>query len=62
MYDCNFIILMEFIPLCCDMFILAYIIHTIVHNKLLIISSVNAACFSPCGPSSGTKVHDLKNK
>jgi hypothetical protein len=35
---------------------------TVNHDKLLIISSVNAICFSPCGPPGGTKIHDLKYK
>jgi len=29
------------------------------HNKLIIQSSMNATCFAPCRPSSGTRKHDL---
>lgn len=52
---------MDFITLHCDMFKLVYII-LLITKKLVTVSSVNSTCFIPCGPSSGTGVHDLKHK
>jgi hypothetical protein len=42
-------LLKEYIPLYCDLliFIYIYIYITVKHNKLLIISSINATCFGP---------------